>query len=141
MSKAEGALAGGAVVGVALASGALRGARLALVHGSLVESVGAVEGTDTTDHDVGASIVTGTVEEDFTFRTGCAGSVAAKTSLAVVGAVLAGTVDGIGADGTDIQTFEEHKGPVKGKKIAWFGDGNNVAVSFIHAAVLFDVYV
>lgn len=38
----------------------------------------------------------------------------------------------------DIQTFEEHKGPIKGKKIAWFGDGNNVAVSFVHAAALFD---
>jgi ornithine carbamoyltransferase len=38
----------------------------------------------------------------------------------------------------DIQTFEEHKGPIKGQKIAWFGDGNNVAVSFVHAAALFD---
>lgn len=38
----------------------------------------------------------------------------------------------------DILTFEEHKGPIKGKKIAWCGDGNNVAVSWIHAAVLFD---
>ncbi|MDG1438679.1 MAG: ornithine carbamoyltransferase [Emcibacteraceae bacterium] len=38
----------------------------------------------------------------------------------------------------DILTFEEHKGNIKGKKIAWSGDGNNVAVSWIHAAVLFD---
>jgi len=38
----------------------------------------------------------------------------------------------------DILTFEEHRGPLKGKKIAWIGDGNNVAVSWIHAAVLFD---
>lgn len=38
----------------------------------------------------------------------------------------------------DILTFEEHIGPIKGKKIAWSGDGNNVAVSWIHAAVLFD---
>jgi len=38
----------------------------------------------------------------------------------------------------DILTFEEHSGPIKGKKIAWSGDGNNVAVSWIHAAVLFD---
>ena len=38
----------------------------------------------------------------------------------------------------DIMTFEEHSGPIKGKKIAWSGDGNNVAVSWIHAAVLFD---
>lgn len=38
----------------------------------------------------------------------------------------------------DILTFEEHRGPITGKKIAWSGDGNNVAVSWIHAAVLFD---
>ena len=38
----------------------------------------------------------------------------------------------------DVLTFEEHRGPLKGKKIAWSGDGNNVAVSWIHAAVLFD---
>ena len=38
----------------------------------------------------------------------------------------------------DILTFEEHSGPIEGKKIAWSGDGNNVAVSWIHAAVLFD---
>lgn len=34
----------------------------------------------------------------------------------------------------DILTFEEHKGPVTGQKIAWVGDGNNVATSFIEAA-------
>lgn len=38
----------------------------------------------------------------------------------------------------DVLTFEEHRGPIKDKKIAWSGDGNNVAVSWIHAAVLFD---
>jgi len=38
----------------------------------------------------------------------------------------------------DVLTFEEHHGPIKGRKIAWSGDGNNVAVSWIHAAVLFD---
>lgn len=38
----------------------------------------------------------------------------------------------------DVLTFEEHKGSIKGKKIAWSGDGNNVAVSWIHAAVKFD---
>ena len=31
-------------------------------------------------------------------------------------------------------TFEEHRGPVAGKTIAWVGDGNNVCASFIHAA-------
>lgn len=34
----------------------------------------------------------------------------------------------------DIQTFEEHNGPIKGKKVVWMGDGNNVTASFIHAA-------
>lgn len=34
----------------------------------------------------------------------------------------------------DILTFEEHKGPIAGQKIAWVGDGNNVATSFIEAA-------
>jgi len=37
----------------------------------------------------------------------------------------------------DMLTFEEHRGPVKGKVIAWSGDGNNVAASWIHAAVKF----
>jgi ornithine carbamoyltransferase len=31
-------------------------------------------------------------------------------------------------------TFEEHRGKVEGKTIAWVGDGNNVCASFIHAA-------
>lgn len=34
----------------------------------------------------------------------------------------------------DILTFEEHCGSIKGKKVVWCGDGNNVAASFIHAA-------
>ena len=37
----------------------------------------------------------------------------------------------------DILTFEEHCGPIKGKTIAWIGDGNNVAQSWIHASALF----
>ena len=37
----------------------------------------------------------------------------------------------------DIMTFEEHKGPIKGHTIAWVGDGNNVAASWMHAAVRF----
>ena len=38
----------------------------------------------------------------------------------------------------DIQTFEEHFDTIAGKRIAWIGDGNNVAVSWIHAAKLLD---
>ncbi len=34
----------------------------------------------------------------------------------------------------DVMTFEEHKGPIRGKKVVWTGDGNNVAASFLHAA-------
>ena len=34
----------------------------------------------------------------------------------------------------DIMTFEETKGPIAGRTIAWTGDGNNVAVSWMHAA-------
>ena len=37
----------------------------------------------------------------------------------------------------DVMTFEEHLGPIKGKTVAWVGDGNNVAVSWMHAAVRF----
>ncbi len=38
----------------------------------------------------------------------------------------------------DILTFEEHRGPIGGKTVAWVGDGNNVAASWIHAAAMFD---
>ncbi|MDG1432303.1 MAG: ornithine carbamoyltransferase [Paracoccaceae bacterium] len=34
----------------------------------------------------------------------------------------------------DILTFEEHRGPISGKKVVWSGDGNNVCASFLHAA-------
>ncbi len=37
----------------------------------------------------------------------------------------------------DVMTFEEHRGSIKGRKIAWAGDGNNVATSWIHAAQRF----
>lgn len=35
----------------------------------------------------------------------------------------------------DVQTFEESVGPIAGRTVAWVGDGNNVAVSWMHAAV------
>ena len=37
----------------------------------------------------------------------------------------------------DVMTFEEHRGPIAGKTVAWSGDGNNMATSWIHAAVRF----
>lgn len=38
----------------------------------------------------------------------------------------------------DVMTFEEHRGPIKGAKVVWTGDGNNVFASFAHAAKAFD---
>ncbi len=38
----------------------------------------------------------------------------------------------------DIMTFEEHRGPIAGKTVAWVGDTNNVLTSWIHAAARFD---
>jgi ornithine carbamoyltransferase len=34
----------------------------------------------------------------------------------------------------DVMTFEEHRGPIKGRKAVWCGDGNNVCASWLHAA-------
>ncbi len=34
----------------------------------------------------------------------------------------------------DVMTYEEHYGSIKGKKVVWMGDGNNVCTSFLHAA-------
>jgi ornithine carbamoyltransferase len=38
----------------------------------------------------------------------------------------------------DILTFEEHRGPIRGRKIAWSGDYNNVLSSWIDAAQRFE---
>jgi len=38
----------------------------------------------------------------------------------------------------DVMTFEEHRGPIKGRTIAWVGDDNNVLASWAHAAERFD---
>ncbi|MGE0258899.1 MAG: ornithine carbamoyltransferase [Alphaproteobacteria bacterium] len=37
----------------------------------------------------------------------------------------------------DVMTLQEQKGPVSDTVVAWSGDGNNVAVSWLHAAVRF----
>ena len=39
---------------------------------------------------------------------------------------------------SDIMTFEELKGSINKKKVAWFGDGNNVTYSLIEAAAKFN---
>jgi ornithine carbamoyltransferase len=38
----------------------------------------------------------------------------------------------------DVMTFEEKKGPIRGKTVAWSGDANNVLTSWVHAAARFD---
>ena len=38
----------------------------------------------------------------------------------------------------DVMTFEEHRGPIRGKTVAWTGDTNNVLASWMHAAERFD---
>ena len=37
----------------------------------------------------------------------------------------------------DVMTLQEQKGPLAGKIVAWSGDANNVAASWVHAAVRF----
>jgi len=38
----------------------------------------------------------------------------------------------------DVLTFEEKQGPIAGRTVTWCGDGNNMAVSWIHAAAKLD---
>jgi ornithine carbamoyltransferase len=37
----------------------------------------------------------------------------------------------------DVMTFEEHRGPIAGRTVAWTGDDNNVLASWAHAAERF----
>jgi ornithine carbamoyltransferase len=37
----------------------------------------------------------------------------------------------------DVMTFEEHRGSIRGKTVAWTGDANNVLASWMHAAERF----
>src|SRR3954449_9034408 len=37
----------------------------------------------------------------------------------------------------DLMTYEEHRGPIEGKTVAWTGDDNNVLASWAHAAERF----
>ena len=38
----------------------------------------------------------------------------------------------------DVMTFEEHRGSIRGRTVAWTGDANNVLVSWMHAADRFE---
>jgi ornithine carbamoyltransferase len=39
----------------------------------------------------------------------------------------------------DVMTFEEHRGPIRGRTVAWTGAANNVMASWMHAAERFDI--
>ncbi len=41
----------------------------------------------------------------------------------------------------DIYTFIEHRGPIRGKTVAWIGDSNNVCNTWLQAAEIFDFNV
>lgn len=38
----------------------------------------------------------------------------------------------------DVMTFEERRGPIAGRVVAWCGDGNNMATTWMHASASFD---
>jgi len=38
----------------------------------------------------------------------------------------------------DVMTFEEHRGAIRGRTVAWTGDANNVLTSWMHAAQRFE---
>ena len=38
----------------------------------------------------------------------------------------------------DVMTFEEHRGAIRGRTVAWSGDANNVLASWVHAADRFE---
>src|SRR5438876_5033682 len=41
----------------------------------------------------------------------------------------------------DIYTYIEHRGPIRGKTVAWIGDSNNVCNTWLQAATIFDFNV
>ncbi|MBK1643604.1 ornithine carbamoyltransferase [Thiocapsa imhoffii] len=38
----------------------------------------------------------------------------------------------------DMQTYREHRGEIRGRRVTWIGDGNNMCHSFMEAAQMFD---
>ena len=42
---------------------------------------------------------------------------------------------------SDIYTYIEHRGPIRGKTVAWIGDSNNVCNTWLQAAEVFDFNV
>jgi ornithine carbamoyltransferase len=41
----------------------------------------------------------------------------------------------------DVMTFEESRGPIRGRTVAWTGDATNVLTSWMHAAQRFDFHL
>jgi ornithine carbamoyltransferase len=41
----------------------------------------------------------------------------------------------------DLYTYVEHRGPIRGRTVAWIGDANNVLTSWLEAAQIFDFKV
>ncbi|ADZ92213.1 ornithine carbamoyltransferase [Marinomonas mediterranea] len=41
----------------------------------------------------------------------------------------------------DMQTYEEHRGSIEGKKVVWVGDGNNMCHSYINAAAILNFHL
>jgi len=41
----------------------------------------------------------------------------------------------------DVMTYEEHRGNIRGAKVAWVGDSNNVLASWVNAAELFGAHL
>jgi ornithine carbamoyltransferase len=71
-------------------------------------------------------------------RTGAASKLAELAAHATVP-----VINGLTAEShpcqlmADVMTFEEHRGPIAGQVVAWCGDGNNVARTWIEAAARF----
>jgi ornithine carbamoyltransferase len=38
----------------------------------------------------------------------------------------------------DVYTYIDHRGPIRGRTVAWIGDSNNVCNTWVHAAEIFD---
>ena len=84
----------------------MRAASFTVIHGCFVETIGAVEGTDTSNHDIRTLIITSSVVKYFALRTGSTSGVASQTFLAVVGTILASAVNGISSNWANIKTLK-----------------------------------
>lgn len=78
----------------------------ALIHGCFVESMGAVESTDATDHDVGTLIEATSIVKDLSLRAAGAGGVGSHASLTAVGTILTSSVDRVSSYWTALETLE-----------------------------------